>query len=150
MKKFINNLLVLVGVIIMVSTVRAEHGNLGVGIVVGEPTGLSMKVWHSKKMAIDGAVAWSLGNNGDIQMHADYLWHNFNTFSNRNLPLYYGLGGSARLGDDTKIGGRAVMGVNYLFKSAPVDFFFELAPVFYVIPSSNFDITGGLGFRFYF
>jgi hypothetical protein len=36
-----------------------QVGSFGLGPVVGEPTGLGMKLWLSDKLAVGGGVGWS-------------------------------------------------------------------------------------------
>jgi hypothetical protein len=36
----------------------AQADGFGVGIILGEPTGLSGKYWLTEKTAVDAAVAW--------------------------------------------------------------------------------------------
>ena len=138
------------------NTAQAQNNSkdLGVGFMVGEPTGLTIKSWTGGGNAIDVGVAWSFGRYDAISIQADYLWHNYNVFSEvdeGSLPLYYGIGGRLVLGEnDSYIGARVPVGLNYLFEDAPVGLFIEAAPIINVAPSTDFDIDGTLGARFYF
>lgn len=138
------------------NTAQAQNNSkdLGVGFMVGEPTGLTLKSWTGGGNAIDVGVAWSFGRYDAISIQADYLWHNYNVFSEvdeGSLPLYYGIGGRLVLGEnDSYIGARVPVGLNYLFEDAPVGLFIEAAPIINVAPSTDFDIDGTLGARFYF
>src|SRR6056297_1658834 len=50
--------------------------NLGLGLMLGEPTGVSVKSWLGTKSAFDIGAAWSLsGRNEALHLHADYLYH---------------------------------------------------------------------------
>lgn len=131
---------------------------IGVGFIVGEPTGLSLKSWTGNDNAVDVGLAWSLGRYDAINIHADYLWHNYEVFSevdSGTMPLYYGVGGRVVFGDhiygqdDAVLGARVPVGINYLFDDAPVGLFLEVAPVFNVIPEPDFDVDGGIGVRVY-
>lgn len=53
---------------------RAAEG-FGIGLILGEPTGLSIKKWIGPERAIDAAAAWSLAEHERFQFHADYLVH---------------------------------------------------------------------------
>ena len=66
------------------------------------------------------------------------------------LPLYYGIGGRIKDEFDTKLAMRGVVGLDYLFARAPVDIFFEVAPMLDLTPSTDFEIGAGIGARFYF
>jgi len=127
--------------------------NLGIGIMVGEPTGISLKSWMNSKNAFDVGLAWSLGRYDAINIQADYLWHNYNVFSEvdtGSLPFYYGIGGRVVMAEnDAVIGARVPVGINYLFEDSPVGLFLEIAPILNVAPSTDFDVDGAVGVRFY-
>lgn len=126
---------------------------VGIGFMVGEPTGLSLKSWTQGNNAFDVGFAWSLGRYDAINIHADYLWHNYSAFDDVDsgtLPLYYGIGGRVIFDDENAvIGARVPIGINYLFEDAPIGLFLEVAPIFNVAPNTDFDVDGGLGVRFY-
>lgn len=130
---------------------QANRGT-GIGFMVGEPTGLSLKSWTGGNNAFDVGLAWSLSRDA-VHLHADYLWHNFNIFNDiesGTLPLYYGIGGRVILADDDAvIGARVPVGLNYLFDDSPIGLFLEIAPIFNLAPDTDFDVDGALGIRFY-
>lgn len=130
----------------------AQDKGFGLGIILGEPTGISGKQWLSANSAIDGAAAWNFGNGGYLHLHADYLLHNYDVFKVKEgrLPLYYGIGGRVGFGDKTVVGLRGVVGIAYLFSGAPVDAFLEIAPIMDLVPGTSFHVHGGIGARFYF
>ncbi|WP_440999959.1 hypothetical protein [Fodinibius sp. SL11] len=137
-----------------IGNAQDANKDLGIGFMIGEPTGLTAKSWTGGGNAIDVGVAWSFGRYDAITLQADYLWHNYSVFSDveqGSLPLYYGIGGRLVLGDkDSYIGARVPIGLNYLFEDAPVGLFIEAAPILNLAPSTEFDIDGTLGARFYF
>ena len=63
---------------IMLTLAASVHAGqwLGLGVMAGEPTGLSAKTWLGKTTAVDAGLAWSLSGDKDLQAHADYLIHN--------------------------------------------------------------------------
>ena len=138
--------------VIFTLNVFAQGSGFGIGIIIGEPTGLSGKYWLSGKSAIDGGLAWSYLNEGAFHIHADILAHSFNLVhvSKGKLPLYLGLGGRIKLAGDTRVGARIPLGINYHFGSAPLDVFFEVVPVLDLIPATDFDINAAIGMRFFF
>ena len=131
----------------------AAHARLGVGIIAGEPSGFSVKRWLDEETAIDGAIGWSL-SDGDIYIHADYLWHR--TIEDTKIggvaPVYYGVGARLLLqdGDDSKIGIRIPGGLDYLLGDGRFDVFVEIAPIFNFVPETEFDLSIGVGARYYF
>jgi len=56
---------------------RGQDQGFGLGVILGEPTGISWKAWTGSRSAIDGAVAWSFEKEAAVHLHADLLWHNF-------------------------------------------------------------------------
>ncbi|MEI6846414.1 MAG: hypothetical protein WCK32_00005 [Chlorobiaceae bacterium] len=125
---------------------------VGLGIIVGEPTGLSMKYWLDDTTAIDAALAFSLSDNNQLQFHADYLIHSgMSTKNSRSLLSYYGVGARIRHDDnDTRVGIRVPFGVTYNFSDVPVDLFAEIAPVLDVTPDVTFDLNAAVGIRYFF
>jgi hypothetical protein len=130
----------------------AQDDSLGLGIILGEPTGISLKYWTGGRTAIDGGVAWSFSNKDSLHLHMDYLVHDFNILKAKKgrLALYYGIGGRAKIEERSRVGVRIPIGINYLFGDAPLDIFFELAPLLDLVPGTEFGLTGGIGIRYYF
>jgi len=131
----------------------AAHARTGIGIIAGEPSGFSFKHWVGEDTAVDAAVGWSIGD-GDFYAHADYLWHRTieDTKMGGSAPVYYGVGGRllVRDGDDSKVGIRIPIGLDYRFDDGRFDVFVEVAPIFNFLPETEFDLSLGFGGRFYF
>jgi len=133
--------------------VKAQSTELGV--IIGEPTGVSAKFWTSKKSAVNLGVAWSLSSSGNIHnpsgnmhLHIDYLWH---FWPNSGIAFYSGLGGRLLFDDETQLAARIPIGLQFNV-ARRLSLFFELAPTLPIMPEtqSNFDINGGAGVRFRF
>ena len=132
------------------------QGWKGFGIIVGEPTGISGKIWMNETKAFDGAVAWSFTDETKLHFHADMLYHNWDVLADAlevtkgRLPLYYGIGGRVRVEDEARVGARFVVGASYIFPDAPFDIFLELAPIMDIIPKTELNANAGIGCRFWF
>ena len=50
---------------------------MGAGIILGEPTGVSLKYWLTETSALDAGFTWSFVDENAFQIQADYLIHNF-------------------------------------------------------------------------
>jgi hypothetical protein len=159
---FYCSLLLVSAIVLMPGRARAEEkGVLGAGLIVGEPTGLSVKYYLGDDTAIDGAVGGAFLGKG-IQVHGDFLWHPWilETKPSFVLPVYLGAGlrvldRNAGGGDDDhfRIGLRAVGGLLFDFTEAPLDVFLEVAGVAdYRTKGEKFglDINLGAGVRYYF
>jgi hypothetical protein len=139
----------------------AEKGALGVGIILGEPTGLTAKWYFDDSHAVQGAVGSALIGGG-LQLHADYLFHPYVAQVRESfvLPLYIGPG--VRLIDYTNgrdesslaIGARVVGGLLFDFTHVPLDAFLEIAGVleyeFKDGEGGAIRLNAGAGVRYYF
>lgn len=144
----------------------AEKGVFGIGIIVGEPTGVSAKLYlgGDSNMAVD-AAAGSAVVGGGLQAHGDVLWHPWILTDEDAfvLPAYGGVGlrlldaDRGRTASDFHVGLRVVAGILFDFKSVPLDAFVEVAGVLDWVFSDDddeagigFDLNGGAGVRYYF
>jgi hypothetical protein len=115
--------------------------------------------------AIDFGAAWSLQDDNEFDLHADYLLHRFgwarnieNDVEGGGLPLYFGLGAKVGLGrdddgdgdDDTSVGMRLPLGVSWLNTTTQLEVFGEVVPGLDVTPDTELDIGGALGMRYTF
>lgn len=133
-------------------TLQAQDKGFGLGIILGEPTGISGKLWTGYGKAIDGAVAWSFDDENAVYLHGDFLFHKFYQYKewrHRLLP-YYGIGGRLKFEDKTKVGIRIPLGMNYLLVNSPLDFFIEVVPLLDLAPSTEFSLDGAIGIRYFF
>lgn len=123
-----------------------EKGALGVGLILGEPTGIAAKLYLQDDHAIQGAIGASFFAYG-YSVHADYVLHPWilqdrDTFV---LPVYVGPGlriiDYAARGQDSHwaVGLRAVGGLLFDFKNVPLDVFVEAAMIL------EYDFTEGVG-----
>jgi hypothetical protein len=136
------------------SNSEAKKNGIGLGVIIGEPTGPTFKYWSSPTTAIDGALAWSLDGNDDLHLHVDYLFHDFGVANVKKgrLPIYYGIGGRIRFHDgnqDDQFGVRIPVGFAYLFEKSPLELFFEVVPIVDLAPETELDFNAGLGIRYY-
>jgi hypothetical protein len=132
---------------------QAGHGNVGIGIQLGEPTGITAKFWLDRSSAIDATIGWNFISEW-IALQGGYLYHFPLIVRSGNLYAYVGVGArldawSSAGGDDNfRFAGRIPVGIEYIYN--PISFYGELDPLVRLYPTLNFDLGGGLGFRFYF
>ena len=145
------NILQIFVIIIVISFNTAfAQKDFGIGIIAGDPTGLSAKLYTGSNNAFDFAAAWSFEGKGHMLFQADYVWHNsLSRTSSGMFALYYGIGGRIIFSNDPNVGVRVPIGIDYIFSSAPIDIFAEIVPVLDLIPSTDFDLNGGIGVRFW-
>ncbi len=164
MKKILYLGMALVMMMIIIKPIEAQDRGFGLGFVIGEPTGLSAKLWTSRVNAFDFGLGVSVGgdrisykgnydNGSRVHFHMDYLWHSFNAISStERFPLYYGIGGRFNSGGgyDESFGIRGVLGIAWLPRSTPLDIFVELVPVLQLTASTGFGLDAGFGIRYFF
>ena len=146
----------------------------GLGVMVGDPTGITAKAWVAPTNAIDfGLGFWSgvnaacfRDNNGNTvcnnvgadngTFNADYLWQS--NIIRGSAQLDWHVGGGGRMvwwggcqSNCIAVAARAPIGLDLMFTNpAFLEVFFELAPTFWLVPGFDFGFEGGLGVRFYF
>jgi len=164
MKKDLLFVIIFSLLMILSKPIAAQDHGFGIGLILGEPTGVSAKLWTSKINAFDFGLGVGLGgdrfkykgsydNSGRVHFHMDYLWHSFNAInSTERFPLYYGIGGRFNTGGgyDGSLGVRGVFGIAWFPHSTPIDVFIELVPVLQITPSTGFGFDAGLGIRYFF
>ncbi len=126
-----------------------------VGIVLGEPTGLTAKVFVADAHAIGVHAAIDFSDGG-YAIYVDYLVHlwPFDSAEGVEFPFYFGVGGTLHVladlaDDDLALGARVPIGFAAHFEVG-VEVFLEAGPGIRIIPATDFDISGGIGPRYYF
>lgn len=131
-----------------------DRKKIGLGVIAGEPTGLTAKFMFNNTTGIDGGVGWKTSGDNEFHIYADYLYHLYDIIRvpSGQLPLY--LGGGLRYVDrsneDDKFGIRIPVGIEYLFENVSLGAFFELVPILNLTPDTDFDLEAGIGIRFFF
>lgn len=125
---------------------------IGAGIILGEPTGITAKVWGEGGLAADAAVAWSFLGDSSLYIHTNVLYHFrvLDTGANNFITPYVGGGISFRFEDKLNMGLRIPLGASWLLNAVPVEIFAEIAPGVGLIPETDFELGAGFGARFYF
>src|SRR5687767_6037585 len=98
--------LVLLATLAAAGAAQAQEGTpphpFGLGLMLGEPIGLSAKYYLGNKMALDAGLGESRSywNHDGLHLHVDVLWHPkvLTRQPAFDMPFYLGVGG--RLLDD--------------------------------------------------
>ena len=147
------NLFVILTFIIVFSGFSfSQNKKIGAGVILGEPTGVSLKYWLTETTALDAGFAWSFVDENAFQVQADYLIHNFSLIkvSEGKLPFYFGIGGRLKFSHDVILGVRVPLGLAYIFAHQPIDVFVEIVPTLDLLPQTDFTIGAAIGGRYYF
>ena len=128
------------------------QGTFGLGIIIGEPTGVSAKLWVSERSAFVADAAWSFSDEAALTLVADYLLHNLDLINveKGQLPVYFGVGGRVKFESESKVGIRIPVGIAYIFDGMPLDAFFEIAPLLDLVPDTEFELNAAIGIRYFF
>jgi hypothetical protein len=132
---------------------RADNGSFGVGLVLGQPTGITGAYELSDDTALDAALGLALFDGRDFYFHLEFLYTPFPSFLRGNsvdLSAYLGIGGWTIAAGDTVLGARAPFGLSLDFTNAPIQIFAELSVLIALVPDTGADVRGAAGFRYYF
>lgn len=124
-------------------------GDVGVGGQLGEPSGITIKLYERPGFAYELLAAWDLDDFFFMNGHALY------ESAIPDAPLRFYLGPGVLVGvregrpddSDFVIGISGEFGVNYFVERFEV--FLHLTPRLGVIPSTEGDVGGGIGLRYY-
>jgi hypothetical protein len=166
MKKTFFIILILAGCIFNKSYGQSPEGkNFGFGLILGEPTGLTLKYWTQR----NNAFVFDIGASyfGSPRISADYLWH-FDAFRSNIAKLYAGFGGVVGIGrgngfyytndhngfyyrsdNGLGLGVRGIFGVNVVPERTPIELFLEVGLLVGISPSFGSAGDVGIGIRFY-
>ncbi len=135
--------------------------NFGFGIIVGDPTGGTLKFFTQRNNAF--VIDFGASYFGSPRIGVDYLWQ-FNAFNSNIANLYAGAGGTIGFGrgngfyykdrylrekSNVGLGARGIFGVNVIPLRTPLEFFFEVGVLLSVAPDFGSSADIGLGMRFY-
>jgi hypothetical protein len=139
--------------------------NFGLGLTLGEPSGITGQYWFDQRHTLAFALGWGYFPHHGPAVFVDYHYNVFTflkgvTSSPFDLKMYMGLGG--KLGfwyyrrsdhyEGVGLGLRIPFGITMVFLRAPFDIFFEIAPAMAFIHPDPFwfDFDAAIGARFYF
>ena len=144
----------------LVTNVSAASGKNGLGIIFGDPSGLTFQHRIDAKQFTDFYFAYSWDKEWIFM--GDYKFRLHGLFDNK-IPLtpYVGMGAFFKFedhdghdhhnhNDEVAIGVRIPLGIEWSGPEVPVTLFAELVPALKVIKRTDGDLQGGVGGRFFF
>lgn len=130
--------------------------DVGAGVIIGEPTGLSLSL---NNRFVLGA-AWSFRNY--LHIHGDYLFFHsgipeFEEEFDKPFGWYLGVGGKMRVftededrkDSDIGLGVRVPVGLTF-YPLPELELFAEIVPGIALFPDTDLDLDGGIGIRYHF
>ena len=142
----------------LVVTARATpaRADVGLGIFLGEPTGIDLKVGLTGRSGLDLVLGFTrLSSNADGYGHVTYLLTPLVAHGDAvTVPLRVGIG-AALFGtrNDLELAIRAPLEVGFRFRRTPLELYGEVALAFVFVDPANeleLDVQGGAGLRVYF
>lgn len=138
--------------------IQQAQATSAIGVVIGDPTGLSGRLGLDSGHSLEGAIASSSSRYEGLHIHATYLTDRARSFSTHEGPidLYYGIGvriiniNDGKYDGDTAIGPRAPLGLLYNFNNPDIEIFGELSLALDITPKTDVDLDIGIGVRFRF
>ncbi len=147
MKKFVFLLTVTLGICFFSHQAKALSAGreVGVGIVLGEPSGVLAQFFMTRKSLLDVTAAWSFDQW--FMMAADYQIYNNIADAPPEWLWYYGVGGYAAFPEnkDGIFGVRVPLGISYSFPRSFIDVWLEIDPALKLAPKTEAALQGGLG-----
>jgi hypothetical protein len=141
---------------LVVAARAPARADIGLGLFLGEPTGFDLKVGLGHRSGLDLLFGFTtFRDTRDGYGHVTYLVTPLIAQGDAvTVPIRIGIG--AMLfgpGDDLSFGVRAPFELGLRMRSAPLEFYGELAlAILFIDPANEVraDLQGGLGFRIYF
>ena len=130
---------------------QVSSGSVGIGLQVGDPSGLTLKFYNGKKASVDILAAWDLNDYLFVNVHA--LYHK-PVGGSGNVNFFYGPGAfisfyeRGRYEDYIGAGISGNFGLNVFFDR--FELFAQITPRLQVLEFTDGDLGGGVGVRFYF
>jgi len=145
-------IVLLFATLVVCASAVTDASAFGLGVIVGEPTGLSYKSFLTQKVAIDGALAWGFANEEALQVHFDVLFHgkSLGTANGGRFPIYFGAGLRMKFDDTNNIALRVPVGLVLMFDKMPMDLFMETVPMIQIDPGDDISLDIAFGARYYF
>jgi hypothetical protein len=132
------------------SSLMAQKGTVGLGLQVGDPSGVTLKFRNVGKANLDILGAWDLDDYLFVNVH--WLYEK-RLGGSRSANFFYGPGFFVAFreyrGDDyLGLGLSGTFGLNVYLDQ--FELFAQLTPRLQVIDQTDGDLGGGIGIRFYF
>ncbi len=139
-------------VLLWSTNARAEGGPFGLGLIIGQPTGVTGAYQLSDRTAIDAAIGFGWVRDRDFYVHVefDYFLPTLIKGGSAELSAYLGIGAFFFNHQEPGFGARAPFGLSLDFTAVPLQIFLEASLLLAFTPGTDLDVRGALGFRYYF
>jgi len=143
------------------------HGRkFGLGIMLGQPTALTIKYHFTPNHALTAAVGVGWWGGHNFHIHCDYGYH-FDLTKQSGFDLRMYVGGGVKFfyyywdyynyydrhwdhHGRAGIGIRVPVGISFNINKVPLEVFLEIVPGMAFLPWIGFFVDGAIGVRYYF
>ncbi len=149
---------IITAAVVLSAAGASAENTIGLGVILGDPSGITGKVFLNRNHAVDMGIGDPVGNG--FYLYGDYLLHFPGAIPAPELVLYLGAGAGfhhwerhnkSRADDEeNRIEARVPVGLEFMTPKVPVGIFIELVPALRISPDTDFDLRGGIGARYYF
>lgn len=143
--------------IVLAARATPARADFGLGLFVGDPTGLDVKIGLGSRSALDIVLGFNTYRDGRSNYgHLTYLVTPLIGHGDAVLvPLRFGIGAALYgTSDDLDFAVRAPFEIALRMRRAPLEFYGEIALALTLLDpgedSLQTDVQGGLGLRLYF
>lgn len=133
------------------TVLHAQAYQSGIGARLGFPAGLSYKQFTNRTLAIEGILGVNGIGSPKFSYSLTLLAENHNEILIENLFVLYGLGGHLGSYDSKfEFGIDGIVGLEYVFRNAPIAFSFDFKPNLSIISNVAFKSGGAFTLRYVF
>ena len=131
---------------------RTPSQTIGLGGQVGDPSGVTLKLWNPRGWSYDFMAAWDTGDFFFLNVHGLLEQH---VNGHNNVHFFYGPGAYIGVRDrppekknDSVFGISAEVGLGVMLQQFEI--YGQLIPRLDLTPATDGDMGAGLGVRYYF
>lgn len=156
MKRLFASLAFVVALFLTAGPAHAQRvpGAAGLGGQVGDPSGVSLKIYNPNALSYDFLAAWDLNDFFFMNVHGLYE-RPLELENTSGLEYFFGPGAFVGIQerpageDDVVFGISGRIGVNIPLEDR-FEFYVQFTPRINLVPDTDGDLGGGLGVRYYF
>lgn len=158
MKRHLARLACLAGLSLLLTAPAAAQrvpGALGIGGQVGDPSGVTIKIYNPTGVSYDFLAAWDLDDFFFLNMHGQYE-RSLDVENVSGVEYFFGPGAFVGIRDrdepvedDFVLGISGRLGINVPLEDR-FEFYAQFTPRVSLVPDTDGDLGGGLGVRYYF
>lgn len=145
--------ILIISLVLLSMNALTQKGEFGMGIILGNPTALSVKYWTGELTALDASLGYRYSNANHLYLNTDFLFHLWDFQKEEGtIRVYFGAGAGLGFISDLSIGLRMPVGASLFLDNIPLELFAELVPGIQLFGEGDvrFMMEGYIGAHWYF